>query len=114
MPAPLSAGISVVKTTPTATRSPTVPPDQLANARPQGEFSKAKRCLARWVMCVTTQNLEIVEVDVERNLIMVKGAVPGPTGGDVCIRPAVKSGGQAVVLAERANEFRFSSKRWQR
>ena len=46
---------------------------------------------------VTTQNLEIVEVDVERNLIMVKGAVPGPAGGDVCIRPAVKSGGQAVA-----------------
>ena len=52
MPAPLSAGISVVKTTPTVTRSPTVPPDQLANARPQVECSKAKRCLARWVMCV--------------------------------------------------------------
>ena len=40
---------------------------------------------------VTTQKLEIVRVDAERNLIMVKGAVPGAPGGDVCIRPAVKA-----------------------
>jgi large subunit ribosomal protein L3 len=40
---------------------------------------------------VTTLNLEIVEVDVERNLILVKGAVPGPTGGLVMIRGAVKA-----------------------
>jgi len=39
----------------------------------------------------TTQNLEVVRVDSERNLILVKGAVPGPAGGDVCIRPAVKA-----------------------
>lgn len=39
---------------------------------------------------VTTQNLEIVKVDVERNLILIKGAVPGAPGGDVIIRPAVK------------------------
>jgi large subunit ribosomal protein L3 len=40
---------------------------------------------------VTTQNLEVVRVDTERNLLLVKGAVPGPAGGDVYIRPAVKS-----------------------
>ena len=40
---------------------------------------------------VTTQNLEIIRVDAERNLIMVKGAVPGAPGGDVCIRPAIKA-----------------------
>ena len=40
---------------------------------------------------VTTQNLEIVQVDAERNLLLVKGAVPGPAGGDVYIRPAVKA-----------------------
>lgn len=39
---------------------------------------------------VTTQNLEIVKVDVERNLILIKGAVPGAPGGDVIVRPAVK------------------------
>ncbi len=40
---------------------------------------------------VTTQNLEVVRVDVERNLLLIKGAVPGPAGGDVYIRPAVKA-----------------------
>jgi len=39
----------------------------------------------------TTQNLEVVRVDEERNLILVKGAVPGPKGGDVILRPAVKT-----------------------
>ena len=38
----------------------------------------------------TTQNLEVVRVDAERNLLLVKGAVPGSKGGDVIIRPAVK------------------------
>ena len=40
---------------------------------------------------VTTQNLEVVRVDAERNLILVKGAVPGAPGGDVVVRPAVKA-----------------------
>jgi len=40
----------------------------------------------------TSQNLEVVRVDVERNLLLVKGAVPGNAGGDVIIRPAVKGG----------------------
>jgi len=39
---------------------------------------------------VTTQNLEVVRVDAERNILLVKGAVPGATGGTVIVRPAVK------------------------
>lgn len=39
---------------------------------------------------VTTQNLEIIRVDVERGLLLVKGAVPGATGGDLIVKPAVK------------------------
>ena len=38
----------------------------------------------------TTQNLEVVRVDLERNLVLIKGAVPGAKSGDVIIRPAVK------------------------
>ena len=34
---------------------------------------------------------EVVRVDAERNLLLVKGAVPGSKGGDVIIRPAVKA-----------------------
>ena len=37
---------------------------------------------------VTVRNLEIVEVDTEDNVIMVKGAVPGPNGGYVVVRRA--------------------------
>ena len=39
----------------------------------------------------TVQNLKIVRVDAERNLLLVSGAVPGATGGDVVIKPAVKA-----------------------
>jgi len=38
----------------------------------------------------TTQNLEVVSIDAERNLLLIKGAVPGAAGGQVTVRPAVK------------------------
>jgi len=41
----------------------------------------------------TVQSLEIVRVDAERNLLLVKGAVPGATGGDVIVRPTTKGRG---------------------
>ena len=40
---------------------------------------------------VTVQNLEVVRVDAEKNLILVKGAIPGPKGSMVTIKEAVKS-----------------------
>jgi large subunit ribosomal protein L3 len=43
---------------------------------------------------ITTLNLEVVMADPEREIILVKGAVPGPRGGMVLIRNAVKGGGQ--------------------
>lgn len=39
----------------------------------------------------TVQNLDIVRVDVERNLLLVRGAVPGSDGGDVIVRRSVKA-----------------------
>ncbi len=39
---------------------------------------------------VTTQNLEVVRVDLDRNLLLIKGPVPGAKTGDVIVRPAVK------------------------
>ena len=39
----------------------------------------------------TNQNLEVVRVDAERNLLLVKGAVPGAKGGDLLVSPAVKA-----------------------
>ena len=38
----------------------------------------------------TTQNLEIYRIDVERNLVLIKGAVPGSKSGNVIIRPTTK------------------------
>jgi large subunit ribosomal protein L3 len=40
----------------------------------------------------TTQNLEVVRVDAERGLLLVKGAVPGSRGGHVVVSPAIKGG----------------------
>ncbi len=39
----------------------------------------------------TQQNLEVVRVDSDRNLLLIKGAVPGAKGSDVLVRPAVKA-----------------------
>lgn len=39
----------------------------------------------------TQQNLEVMRVDLERNLLLIKGAVPGPKGTDMLIRPAAKA-----------------------
>ena len=41
----------------------------------------------------TVQNLEVVRVDAERNLLLIKGAVPGHKGGRVIVRPAIKARG---------------------
>ena len=40
---------------------------------------------------VTVQNLEVVRVDADKNLLLVRGAVPGATGADLVVRPAVKA-----------------------
>ena len=39
----------------------------------------------------TAQNLEVVRVDAERNVLLIKGAVPGHAGGKVVVRPAIKA-----------------------
>lgn len=40
----------------------------------------------------TAQNLEVVKIDEERHLLLIKGAVPGSAGGQVIVKPAVKAG----------------------
>jgi large subunit ribosomal protein L3 len=39
---------------------------------------------------VTVRNLEVIEVDIEDNLLVVKGAVPGPNGGYVVVRRSAR------------------------
>ena len=38
----------------------------------------------------TIQNLKIASIDIENNLLLIKGAIPGPTGSNVVLKPAVK------------------------
>ena len=47
-----------------------------------GHMGNVQRC---------AQNLEIIRIDTDRNLLLVKGAVPGSRGGDLLVRPAVKA-----------------------
>jgi len=48
-----------------------------------GHMGSVQRC---------AQNLEVIRIDTDRNLLLVKGAVPGSRGGDLLVRPAVKAG----------------------
>jgi large subunit ribosomal protein L3 len=43
----------------------------------------------------TIDNLKIVEVDVNRNLLLISGAIPGSEGGRVIVRPSLKAASQA-------------------
>jgi large subunit ribosomal protein L3 len=45
----------------------------------------------------TVQNLEVVRVDAERNLLLIKGAVPGHSGGKVIVRPAIKGANKGAT-----------------
>ncbi len=48
----------------------------------------------------TTQNLEVVRVDAERNLLLLRGAVPGSTGSRVLISSAIKMRNKQAAQAE--------------
>lgn len=63
-----------------------------ANTNPARVFKGKKLPGHMGVDKVTIQNLDIVRVDDEKNLILVKGAVPGPKGGLLVIKGTVKSG----------------------
>ena len=52
----------------------------------------------------TTQSLEIVRIDAARQLLMIKGSVPGSRGGDLIVRPTVKPRKPKVVIAPKAGK----------
>ena len=67
-------------------------PGSIGQCQTPGRVFKGKKMAGHMgAESVTTQGLEIVRVDVERNLLLIKGAVPGAPGGDVIVRPAVKA-----------------------
>jgi large subunit ribosomal protein L3 len=67
-------------------------PGSIGQNQTPGKVFKGKK-MAGHLGCerVTVQSLDIVRVDVERNLLLIKGAVPGATNGDVIVKPAVKA-----------------------
>ncbi len=77
-----SHGASLTHRTPGSTGQRQTPGKVLKGLRMPGHMGNVSR---------TTQSLELVRVDVERNLLLIKGAVPGPKGGVVVVRPAKKS-----------------------
>ena len=69
-------------------------PGSIGQNQTPGRVFKGKRMAGHMgAVRRTMQNLEVVRVDTERNLLLVKGAVPGARGGDVIVRPAVKAKG---------------------
>ncbi|MBO6558514.1 MAG: 50S ribosomal protein L3 [Pseudomonadales bacterium] len=73
-------------------------PGSIGQCQTPGRVFKGKKMAGHMGSArVTTQTLEIVQIDQENNLLLVKGAVPGANGGDVIVTPAVKvaSGGES-------------------
>ena len=67
-------------------------PGSIGQCQTPGRVFKGKKMAGHMGAAkVTVQSLNIVKIDAERNLILVKGAVPGATGNDVIVRPAVKA-----------------------
>jgi large subunit ribosomal protein L3 len=71
-------------------------PGSIGQCQDPGRVFKGKKMAGHMgdVRC-TIQNQRIVKVDKERNLLFVRGAVPGARGADVIIKPAVKTKGEA-------------------
>ena len=66
-------------------------PGSIGQRQTPGRVWKGKRMAGHMGnVRVSAQNLQIVRVDIERNLLLVKGSVPGARGGDLIVRPAAK------------------------
>jgi large subunit ribosomal protein L3 len=81
-----SHGVSVSHRTPGSIGQRQTPGRVFPGKRMSGHMGAVRR---------TTENLKVVEIDVERNLLLIRGAVPGSEGGQVVVRPSVKAARQA-------------------
>ncbi len=69
-------------------------PGSIGMCQTPGRVFKGKKMAGHMGSVQRTQpNLEVVRVDTERNILLVKGSVPGSKGGDVVIRPTNRGGG---------------------
>jgi large subunit ribosomal protein L3 len=71
-------------------------PGSIGQRQTPGRVFKGKRMSGHLgVVRRTTENLRVVEVDLERNLLLIRGAVPGAEGGNVIVRPSLKAARRA-------------------
>ena len=84
---PASHGASVFHRAPGSIGQRQTPGRVFPGKRMSGHMGNVRR---------TIENLKVVEVDAARNLLLVRGAVPGAPGGQVIVRPSVKAGRRAA------------------
>jgi large subunit ribosomal protein L3 len=72
-------------------------PGSIGQRQTPGRVFKGRRMSGHMgVVRRTTENLQVVQVDLERNLLLIRGAVPGAEGGQVIVRPSLKAGRRAL------------------
>ena len=72
-------------------------PGSIGQRQTPGRVFKGRRMSGHMgVARRTTENLRVVQVDLERNLLLIRGAVPGAEGGQVIVRSALKAGRRAL------------------
>jgi len=80
-------------------------PGSIGQRQTPGRVFRGKRMAGHMgVQRRTIENLQVVRVDVERNLLLIRGAVPGAPGGQVIVRPSVKAAAQAKRKAVAPNK----------
>ena len=84
---PASHGVSVSHRSPGSIGQRQTPGRVFKGRRMSGHMGVVRR---------TTENLKIVQVDAERNLLLIRGAVPGAEGGQVIVRPSLKAARRAL------------------
>lgn len=84
---PATHGVSVSHRSPGSIGQRQTPGRVFPGKRMAGHMGNVRR---------TIENLQVVRVDAERNLLLIRGAVPGAPGGQVIVRPSVKAAGRAA------------------
>jgi large subunit ribosomal protein L3 len=80
-------------------------PGSIGQRQTPGRVFKGKRMSGHMgVQRRTIENLEVVRVDADRNLLLIRGAVPGAPGGQVIVRPSVKVAAQARKVRQAPNK----------
>lgn len=75
-------------------------PGSIGQNQSPGRVFKGKKMAGQYGnVSRTVQNLEVIRVDLERNVLLIKGAVPGAPGGDLFITPAVKQNSKSTEAA---------------